>query len=104
LRSWLASTCERVRAALTLGPSTTDGTPQRPDEGQGGEIRVGGQRRLEGGHREGATEREAPPPARGVLPGGAEISTERDGDRLRLYDPELDDAFVESDTWEDIEQ
>lgn len=50
------------------------------------------------------SERDGPPPARGTVPGSSDIDAEQDGDRLRVYNPERDGAFVSSDTWEQVEQ
>jgi hypothetical protein len=104
LCSWVASVRDRLRGAFSPGPSTREVTAQRPDEQRAGEIRVGGQRRLAGAPQEPATDRETPPSARRALPARSQVSAERDGDRFRVYNPQLDDAFISSDTWEVIEQ
>jgi len=59
---------------------------------------VSGQRKLESGRPRDE------PPSRGNLPGSTELTAEREDGSLRVYNPELSDAYIASDTWVDVER
>lgn len=101
LRTWLASVGQRLRAVVT--PTVRESTTDEEETEQSGAIRVGGQRRLTGASGQ-STDETDPPPARGNLPGSAEVDVEENDGTLRVYNPEHEGAFIASDTWEDIEQ
>lgn len=104
LHSWLVSIGRRVRTVLPSPDSTV--ASEDASSTQSGQIRVREQQELarqqDGGMDQ--TEADGPPPARGTLPGSCDVDAEQDGDRLRVYSTEHDDAFVSSDTWEQVEQ
>jgi hypothetical protein len=101
VRSWLGALCRRVSR---LFRPTEDG--ERTESTRSGEIRVAGQQRL-AANRESTADSDTgstPPPARGTLPGSTGVDTKQEGQTLRVYDPEHEEAFISSDTWTDIEQ
>lgn len=101
LRTWLASVGKRLRAVVTS--TVQESTTADEETGQSGAIRVSGQRRLTSPDGQSVIEGD-PPPARGKLPGSAEVAVAKEDGTLRVYNPEQEGAFIASDTWEDVEQ
>lgn len=95
LRHALRTLVTRIRHSGIDPPERSrDGTNARS------QLRVGGQGRLERRSSQTADE----PAKRSGLPASANVTAELDGDHLRVYDPSADDAYIASDTWEEIER
>lgn len=107
LRSWFESVGRGIRKLRQQFQINSSGEPkaERTPDHKKGEIRVGGQRRLEGPRSTARGDESAETPTvHGQLPSGTSIDAEQNGDTFCLYDPELPDAYITSDTWEDIER
>ena len=102
-QSWLASVARRIRS--TLGSAETESDAHDPETAQSGQIRVSGRRKLTGSHEPPPQSGDdGLPPARRMLPDGTDIDAKRDGETLRIYDPQREEAFMLSDTWTDVEE
>jgi hypothetical protein len=105
VKSWLQSVGRGLRNLRQRfhGADSDSPTPERSPDDKQGEIRVGGQRRLE---PRSTTERDADSAetssVRRGLPSTDDGDAERDGNRL--HNPDRPDAYITSDTWEDIER
>lgn len=106
VRSWLQSIGQRIRELCQESADADSDAPpsERSSDHQKGEIRVSGQRRLEDPQQSstrtvGSSDQSAVQPR---LPGTGGGEAERDGNRL--YDPDQPDAYITSDTWEDVER
>ena len=99
LRSWFSSVSTRVRT-LFGRRRTEEVEESRTERGQ---IRVTGQRRLAPTKQttDGQTIEDAP--HRESFSGSTDVDAERDGDSLRVFNPNLDEAYITSDTWEEVE-
>lgn len=109
LRSWFKSVGRgilKLRQQFQVSDSgSRKSETERTSDHRKGQIRVGGQRRLEGPRpTERGGESAETPTVHGQLPSGTSIDAEQNGDTFCLYDPELPDAYIRSDTWEDIER
>jgi|AntRauTorcE11898_2_1112593.scaffolds.fasta_scaffold18050_2 hypothetical protein len=105
VRSWLQSIGRQLWNLRQQSNSSERGsTAKRSSDDKKGEIRVSGQRRLEGPRctPTRAVESVDITTRQPELPGASEGDTERDGNRL--YNPDRPDAYITSDTWEDIER
>ncbi len=106
VRSWLQSIGQQIRN-LRRGPTDSDSdssASEQSSDRQKGEIRVSGQRRLEDPQQSSTRDVESvePSTAQPKLPSAGDGDTEREGNRL--YDPNQPDAYITSDTWEDVER
>lgn len=100
VRSWLQSIGRRLRKVSQLSrDSASNSSTERSADRHKGEIRVSGQRRLEGSQRAESVELAT---VRPELPGTGDDNTERDGNRL--HNPDRPAAYITSDTWEDVER
>lgn len=99
LRGVLDSLGNHVRSFLQrLRGSGSSSAGETTRDSRGSRLRVSGQRKLTSGKSSESA------PRRGNLPGSTDLTAEREGDSLRVYNPELSDAYITSDTWQEIER
>lgn len=104
--SFLGALGSRLREVLGRTRDQSRSTPAGPPgetpggNGGGGQLRLAGQGRLESGREHGGRQEVRELPAHR----GTDLAMERDGNLLRVYDPDADGAYVASDTWEPIER
>lgn len=104
--SFLGALGSRLREFLgrTRGQdrSPPSGPPSETPRGNGGsgQLRLAGQGRLESGREYGGRQEVRELPANRKT----DLAMERDGDLLRVYDPDASDAYVASDTWQTVKR
>lgn len=102
----------RLRSALQVfRPSTTESSSGHSADTAQTQLRVSGQHQLESSYQsdgdrsgENNEQLQGQPPSRGNLPGSADVTAEQRGESLRVYNPELPEAYISSDVWEDVER
>jgi len=88
----------RVRRLTASALGTASGPEADEDSEDEPRLRVSGQRRLTDGRAERGQRQQRP------LPEGPELRSEQTEESMRVYDPADEEAFITSDTWEDVQQ
>jgi len=83
----------RLRDPFGVAPKRSAATPHS-------QLRVSGQKRLTAASRTSEDSGQRPQP----LPDATSVCSERKEEELRVYDPERGEAYITSDTWQDVER